>query len=310
LTESAPLSTAAVGRAIARDWGVATAAVVPHHRGMNSLTWLVYERGVVRWVAKSLPPGSEERFETALTVAEHVEAAGIPAGVAVRTRGGRRVTVVDRRPLALLTFVDGVPLTGASLREQQLIGSTLARAHAALRGVDVAGADRFHWVDLDAEHLGIRPWLRPHLAAAIAELDRLPLGALTSGALHSDPAPEAFRLSGSGRCGLIDWAALIGPLMYDLASAVMYVGGAERGRRLVDAYVAEGVLEADEVHAALPAMLRFRWAVQADYFARRIKNDDITGIGDRAENEKGLEDARVALSELSGEASDAPALLR
>jgi homoserine kinase type II len=94
---------------------------------------------------------------------------------------------------------------------------------------------------------------------------------------------------------LIDWAALIGPLLYDVASAVMYVGGPERARPLIDAYLAEGVLNGAEVDAALPAMLRFRWAVQADYFARRIWNDDLTGIETRDENEKGLEDARLAL---------------
>ena len=51
-------------------------------------------------------------------------------------------------------------------------------------------------------------------------------------------------------------------------------------------------------HVARAGMLRLRWAVQADYFARRIAADDLTGIASRAENEKGLEDARVALERL------------
>jgi hypothetical protein len=42
-------------------------------------------------------------------------------------------------------------------------------------------------------------------------------------------------------------------------------------------------------------MLRFRWAVQADYFAWRITANDLTGITGPEENEKGLEDARLAL---------------
>lgn len=42
-------------------------------------------------------------------------------------------------------------------------------------------------------------------------------------------------------------------------------------------------------------MLRFRWAVQADYFARRVSANDLTGISGPEENEKGLEDARRAL---------------
>jgi hypothetical protein len=41
--------------------------------------------------------------------------------------------------------------------------------------------------------------------------------------------------------------------------------------------------------------LRFRWAVQADYFARRITVNDLTGIAGPHENEKGLEDASRSL---------------
>jgi homoserine kinase type II len=43
-------------------------------------------------------------------------------------------------------------------------------------------------------------------------------------------------------------------------------------------------------------MLRFRWAVQADYFARRLVEGDLTGIADAAANERGLEDARRGLT--------------
>ena len=50
-----------------------------------------------------------------------------------------------------------------------------------------------------------------------------------------------------------------------------------------------------EADRALPVLLKFRWAVQADYFARRIPNHDLTGITGPADNEKGLEDARRRL---------------
>jgi homoserine kinase type II len=39
-------------------------------------------------------------------------------------------------------------------------------------------------------------------------------------------------------------------------------------------------------------MLRFRWAVQADWFARRVVVGDRTGITDPKENWVGLHDAR------------------
>jgi hypothetical protein len=87
-------------------------------------------------------------------------------------------------------------------------------------------------------------------------------------------------------------------LLYDLASAVMYVGGPERGDHLVQAYLRQGVMTPAEVGRALLVMLRFRWAVQADYFARRIVERDLTGVSGPADNEKGLEDARHRLARL------------
>ena len=42
-------------------------------------------------------------------------------------------------------------------------------------------------------------------------------------------------------------------------------------------------------------MLGWRWATQAWYFAGRIATDEMTGIDDPSENEKGLADARAYL---------------
>jgi hypothetical protein len=89
-------------------------------------------------------------------------------------------------------------------------------------------------------------------------------------------------------------------LLYDLASAVMYVGGPARADHLVQAYLRQAVVAAAEVERLLPVLLRFRWAVQADYFARRIVEQDLTGVAGPADNEKGLEDARRWLGRLDG----------
>ena len=88
---------------------------------------------------------------------------------------------------------------------------------------------------------------------------------------------------------------MTGPLLYDLSSAVMYVGGPARGAPLVEAYLAAGVMERPEVERGLLPLLAFRWAIQADYFARRIATNDLTGIAGPEENEVGLEDARRSL---------------
>ncbi|WP_051799670.1 phosphotransferase enzyme family protein [Catenuloplanes japonicus] len=313
-----------VRQCLADLWGLAAATVEVHNGGMNSATWFVTDHGE-RWVAKAVAPSSHRSFSGGLAVASALEAAGIPAGAPVATRHGDLVADVDGIPLALLTWVPG-----EAVPDQRLIGTTLARVHRALRDVPVPDPELFHWVDPDAGHLDVRPWVRPAVAAAVAAYDRLGPETLSWGLLHTDPSPEAFRAepqeafrAGSREalrtespealragppealrrretCGVIDWStAMRGPLLYDVASAVMYVGGPHHAGALVDAYLAEGVLPRAEADRALPVMVRFRWAVQADYFARRIAHHDMTGISDPAENERGLADAHDALAPLS-----------
>jgi Ser/Thr protein kinase RdoA (MazF antagonist) len=264
---------------------------------MNSRTWFVSESGH-RFVAKAVPADAHRRFVSGLAVASHVEAAGIPAGAAVPTRDGRSFVQIDGHTLGLLTFVNGSGLLGDEPAEQRLMGTTLARAHGALIGHSVPGADRFHWIDPDAEHLRIRDWVRRAILEALVSWERLSPASLTWGLVHTDPAPEAFLHDpATGVCGLIDWdTGMVGPLMYDLASAVMYVGGPNHAAELIDAYLQHRVLDRSEVEPTLGPMLRLRWAVQADYFARRIATNDLTGIADQDENEQGLEDARRALA--------------
>ena len=270
--------TEAVRSVVERQWRLPGAEVTEHHGGMNSATWFV-SRGDERWVAKAVPV-EPARFAAALRVATAVERAGIPAGAPARP-----IATIGDASIALLTFVPGRPLTAA---DHETIGATLAAAHRALRGVTVPGEERFHWVDPAAAHLGVRGWIRPAVADAVSALGT----GWTTGLLHADPSPEAFRRA--GLTGLIDWGdgALRGPLLYDLASAVMYAGPA-----VVEPYLSGGVLTAAEVEAGLPRLLRFRYAVQADYFARRIVADDRTGIADPAENEKGLADAERFLTQ-------------
>jgi homoserine kinase type II len=290
------ISTSAIRRCIAAEWGLAGAEVAPHHGGMNSETWFV-RTGLDRYVAKAVPPNAHRRFVSGLSVAAMVQAAGIPSGAAVPMRDGRPFTQVEGQTMALLTFVNGSGLVGWEQAEQRLMGSTLARVHAALIGREVPGADRFHWLNPEAAHLAIRDWVRPAIAGALEEWESLPPASLTWGLLHTDPAPEAFLFDGdTGICGLIDWdTGMEGPLMYDVASAVMYVGGPGNAGALIDAYLEQDVLDRAEVERTLRPMLRLRWAVQADYFARRLSTDDLTGIGSADENELGLEDARMGL---------------
>jgi Ser/Thr protein kinase RdoA (MazF antagonist) len=286
---------------LADSWGLAEATIEVHNGGMNSATWFVGEGGR-RWVAKAVAPASSRSFARGLAIAAALEESGIPVGAPVPGRNGGFVVDVDGVPVALLAWVSGEELSGGDPVDQQLIGVTLARVHRALLDVSVHDVERFHWVDPHSEHLGIRPWVRGAVAAAIAAYDEIDPRTLSWGLLHTDPAPEAFRLNRArGVCGLIDWStAVSGPLLYDLASAVMYVGGPDRAGLLIESYLDQRLLPPAEVERGLLVMLRFRWAVQADYFARRIATEDLIGIDSAAENERGLGDARTWLSRLRG----------
>ncbi len=285
---------------LADAWGVTDSTVEAHHGGMNSATWFVIA-GNRRWVAKAVVPGSRRPFLAGLTIASHVESAGVPAGAPVTTRQGEIVADVDGIPLALLDWVDGEEMSGRTADDQRFIGRTLGQVHEVLQDVSVDDADQFHWVDVQAPHLAARPWVRSAVASAVAAYDALAPSALSWGLLHTDPAPEAFRLDRlTGTCGLIDWSVAIrGPLLYDLASAVMYVGGPQQAACLIEAYLACETVTRAEVELGLATMLRFRGAVQADYFARRLTTGDLTGIAGNEGNEKGLEDARRWLGSLA-----------
>jgi Ser/Thr protein kinase RdoA (MazF antagonist) len=280
-----------------RYWGLAGVQVSVHNGGMGSETWFV-DLGARRWVAKAVVEGEGSQFAGGMAIARRLEQVGIPAGAPVPAADGQLVVNVDDASLALLTWVPGLALTGQDDAEQDLIGRMLAQVHRALVGFEVDEAQRFHWVDPNADYLALRPWLRPAITAALDALDAARPDRMAWGLLHADPAPEAFRLDpATDRCGVIDWSyALYGPLLYDLASAVMYVGGPDHAKTLVRAYLDEGILGATEVRRGLAPMLRFRWAVQASYFAWRIARNNLTGISGPQENEKGLEDARRSLT--------------
>jgi Ser/Thr protein kinase RdoA (MazF antagonist) len=283
-------------RCLAEEWGLPRAALTRLDGGMGSRTWIVDDAGR-RWVLKAVAPGLGEQLAGGLAVARRLDAAGVPAGAPEPTGSGELTCTLSGCRLGLLAWVPGDPLTGQDEGQRRLIGATLSQVHQALSGLAVPATQRFHWVDPAAPHLSLRPWLRPAVAAAVADLEHQGPRTWTAGLLHADPAPGAFRLDpATGRCGIIDWStALHGPLLYDLASAVMYLGGPDRAAEMTGAYLASGALSRAEAEDGLAPMLRFRWAVQADYFARRVTANDLTGIAGPQENEKGLEDARRAL---------------
>jgi homoserine kinase type II len=224
-------------------------------------------------VARLVDAVARQPLEAGLAAADRLRNRGFDVGEPTRTLGGTFTAVTPAGAVGLVRRVRGSLLDGADPVDQQWWGDRLGAAHRALDGFRHPGTARWHWLQPDAAHLTVEPWLRPAVADAVLAMTRLTVAdRLTYGVLHGDPAPEAFVVDGrTGRTGLLDWGpCATGPLVYDLAAAVAYAGGRDRAGDLVDAYVAAGPVGRDEVEAALPVLVRFRWAVQADWYARRL----------------------------------------
>jgi homoserine kinase type II len=262
---------------------------------MNSETWLVEHRGDT-YVAKHVRTGAVDALVAGSEVATTLAEAGFVTGRPVPTRDGH--LVAPGAALALLEHVPGRELDGGPDEEQVWMAGVLAGVHAAGGpgpGPHTSGF-AVDWLAPDAPGVADHPWLVAAIEAVRAETGPLDL---TWSVLHTDPAPEAFvHDDASGVTGLIDWAgARRGPVLYDVASAVMYLGGREHASAFLDTYRARGPLAEAELRH-LDAFRRLREAVQGVYFAGRLAAGDLTGGIERADNQQGLDDARRRLAAL------------
>jgi Ser/Thr protein kinase RdoA (MazF antagonist) len=281
-----------------RDWGMDAAHVRPLGGGMNSDTWLVRHEEAT-YVAKQVSADGVADLRAGCEVAATLADAGFVTGRPVPTARGSLVSVDDG--LALLEHVPGRELDGETDEEQRWMASTLAGIHhaggpASRRPGDARDTFMSDWLSPPPPAVDAHPWLARAVQTVRRETDPL---SLTWSVLHTDPAPEAFvRDDDRGVTGLLDWAgSRRGPVLYDVASAVMYLGGRERAHAFLDAYGTNGPVGPAELQH-LDAFSRFREVVQAVYFARRLATDDLTGGIDWADNEKGLADAHRRLAAL------------
>ena len=273
-------------------YGIHHADVEVDDGGMNSSTWWVSIDDERCYVAKWASDATVGSLAAGVQAAALAETSGTATGAAVEAIGGDRVVLVEGGSLVLMHHLDGVPLSGEGPEDGALVGRTLARVHTATAGHELALGLRWPWVDPAGAHLDPHADLRAAITEALAAVEAVP--DLVTGVAHGDPSPEAFLRLPGHRVALIDWAgALVAPLLYDVASAAMYLGGLNAAEPMLTAYAdAGGPAAPDLPHVA--TMLRFRWAVQADYFARRVATGDLTGTDD-AGNARGLSDARRAL---------------
>lgn len=278
-----------------RYWSLPGADVEPLGGGMNSETWSVRHHGR-SYVAKRVAPAQVADLVRGSEIATQLARAGLVTGRPIPTVTGE--LVLRSRGIVLLEHVPGRELEGDTDDEQGWMAETLAQVHrAGFAGLGPKTSTFMaDWLSQDLPGVREQPGLPAALAAVRAETDPLQV---TWCAVHTDPSPEAFvRDDSTGVTGLIDWSgARQGPALYDVASAVMYLGGPEPAATFLRVYGDRGPLTRDEL-SLLDAFRRFRWGVQAAYFAWRTATGDLTGIASDAENRGGLERARRGLAEL------------
>lgn len=152
-------------------------------------------------------------------------------------------------------------------------------------------------LDAVASARDVAEWVLPAVQTVLDAQARLP--PLTWSLAHHDPAPAAFHHDARTEgVALIDLTgAGEGPVLFGVASAVMYLGGHRKASVFLSAYLESAAPRLrDEIARHLAALLRFRGAVQAAYFSNRIAAADLTGIDSQEENWKGLIDARDLLA--------------
>ena len=221
------------------NWRLFATSVAPLGGGMNSFTALVVADHH-RWVAKWVRAADSAGLRQGAQIAARLAAKGMRSGRPLPTMHGELMTALGGGSVVLLEHVPGRELTG-EVRDQPDLAGALARAHALL-GPSEPDAGFMSWLGDDQRVGDVAAWVLPAIEVVLAEFRGLP--SVTWGTLHADPSPEAFILDETtGEVGIIDWsAACAGPLMYDVASAVMYLGGPANARTFLEHYASGGPL--------------------------------------------------------------------
>lgn len=257
--------------ALREHWHLLPQEIITLPRPCLSDCWEVVA-GPDRYVARLSEPGAGLAVEAGLAATHRLRHFTVAAGEPVRTLGGGLTVRTPAGVLAVLRRVPGRMLDGGGPIDQQFWGDRLGAVHRALQGFQHPGLRSWQPLDPEAAYLSAEPWLRPAVAAAVTAATRLTVtDRLTYGVLHGDPSPGSFVLDPeSGKAGVLDCGVSgTGPLVYDVAAAVIYAGGADHATELLDGYVSAGPVHADEIEAALPVMLRLRWAALAAYVVRK-----------------------------------------
>jgi homoserine kinase type II len=234
----------------------------------NSNFYLQTDRGafILTLYEKRVSPGDLPFY---LGLMEHLARRGIVCPLPVPTRAGALSATLNRRPCAIVTFLNGLSVRRPGVRHCAGAGAALARLHLAAEGFAITRANALGpqgWKTLaeaceshaDEVEDGLGALIREQLAAITAAWPRLP-----GGVIHADLFPDNVLFMHEEVSGVIDFYFACNDMFaYDLAitlnSWCFEMDGSynlTKGMALLQAYRAVRPLSEAEI-AALPVLMR------------------------------------------------------
>lgn len=205
-----------------------------------------------------------------LGLMEHLAQRGLICPLPVRRADGAMVGELERRPAALITFLEGVSVRRPTVTHCREVGHALAKLHLAGRdfpmsrpnALGLAGWPKL-WEACRARADEVEPGLSAEVDAHFAVLDRLWPKNLPAGVIHADLFPDNVFFLGERLSGLIDfYFACNDTFAYDLAVCLNawcfekdFSFNLTKGTAMLAGYQSERALT-DAEAAALPVLAR------------------------------------------------------
>lgn len=205
-----------------------------------------------------------------LGLMEHLSTKGISCPLPVRSKSGALWASLNRRPAALLTYLNGLSLRRPETAHCDAVGRALADLHEAgsdfaLRRTNALGIAA--WRELSAAVVAgadsVQQGVRELIESTLAALETSWPTGLPGGVIHADLFPDNVLFMNGKVSGLIDfYFACDDAYAYDLAVMLnawcFETDGAyniTKGRALIGAYAKQRPLS-DAEREALPALAR------------------------------------------------------
>jgi homoserine kinase type II len=206
----------------------------------------------------------------------HLSARGVPCPVPVKNRDGKDWTVLNGRPAAILTWLDGLSLKRPEPSHCVAVGTALAQLHEAGADFPLVRTNNLGlagWHDIVAQTLphaeSVQRDLPELIQSSLAKIEAAWPSGLPKGIIHADLFPDNVLFMNRQVSGLIDfYFACNDTYAYDLAIMLnawcFETDGAynvTKGQSLIAGYRKRRPLETAEIEAfpvlASGAALRF-----------------------------------------------------